>query len=223
MLHTNKSVVPGSWIKEHDEKESHLFLSKEQEDDSGPLAKQMEDMHFNIPDDIQPNHSRLQVHKPRNSRSDELSAIDQISLQGGHLVARSEASSQWEIPDPSKLQIPDKSLVVIFVENPTVSAGASAGDGDDSLFISVKGTHACRKMKEAFRNLAFPTKKYWKIYEWLLVAYAMENGTSAFKWDVDYVAWKEFSDAMMTMKGPIWEKSLSADLLCGGLDFSCDF
>jgi hypothetical protein len=32
ILHTNKSVaMPGSWIKEHDEKESHLFLSKEQE------------------------------------------------------------------------------------------------------------------------------------------------------------------------------------------------
>ena len=48
------------------------------------------DMHFNIPDDVQPNHSRLQVHKPRDSRSDESSAIDQISLQGGHLVACSE-------------------------------------------------------------------------------------------------------------------------------------
>jgi hypothetical protein len=57
--------------------------------------------------------------------------------------------------------------VVIFVENPTVSAGASADDGEDSLFITVKATHACGKMKEAFGNLAFPTKKYWKIYEWV--------------------------------------------------------
>jgi hypothetical protein len=57
--------------------------------------------------------------------------------------------------------------VVIFVENPTVSPLASGVDAEDSLFITVKGTHACGKMKQAFRNLAFPTKKYWKIYEWV--------------------------------------------------------
>lgn len=51
----------------------------------------------------------------------------------------------------------------------------------------------------------------------------MESGASAFKWDVNYVTWKEFSKAIITQKGPIWEKSISADLLCGGLDFSSDF
>ena len=51
----------------------------------------------------------------------------------------------------------------------------------------------------------------------------MESEASAFKWDVNYATWKEFSNAVITQKGPIWEKYTSADLLCGGLDFSHDF
>jgi hypothetical protein len=52
----------------------------------------------------------------------------------------------------------------------------------------------------------------------------MEDGvTCAFKWDINYLTWKEFSNAMITQKGHIWEKCLLADLVCGGLNFSYDF
>jgi hypothetical protein len=82
--------------------------------------------------------------------------------------------------------------VVIFVENPTVPVVASAVDAEDSLFISVKSIRACGKLKEAFRNLLFQTKKKeWKIYEWVslndfhILSTNMRHGSSSW-----HMSWK---------------------------------
>lgn len=51
----------------------------------------------------------------------------------------------------------------------------------------------------------------------------MEDGTGVFQWDVAYISWKDFFKAVIGQKGHIWDKIVSAHLVCGGLDFSCDF
>jgi hypothetical protein len=51
----------------------------------------------------------------------------------------------------------------------------------------------------------------------------MEANSGVFQWDVNYVTWREFSKAVIGKRGHIWDKIISAHLVCGGLDFSCDF
>ena len=61
----------------------------------------------------------------------------------------------------------------------------------------------------------------WQLY--LAYVIELDSGQCLFKWDVNYFAWKDFSNAIITHEGQIWEKCISADLVCGGLDFSLDF
>ena len=71
------------------------------------------------------------------------------------------------MPDPSKLQIPERNLVVIFVEDPTASGFAGDADVEDSPFVTILDIPACSKMKQVFNNLIYPKNKFWRLYEWV--------------------------------------------------------
>lgn len=57
--------------------------------------------------------------------------------------------------------------MVIFVENPTATANASALDKEHSLFVSVPNSDACSKMKQVFNWLVYPAGEFCRIYEWV--------------------------------------------------------
>ena len=42
-------------------------------------------------------------------------------------------------------------------------------------------------------------------------------------WDVRFVAWKPFSDAVVNQTGPVWDLILGAKLLIGGVNFAHSF
>ena len=72
--------------------------------------------------------------------------------------------SQWEIPDPSTLAIPESQLVIAFVEIPY----GSALRDDQFLSINTVGTfNICQKMKDMFPNLVRMGNKICYIYEWV--------------------------------------------------------
>ena len=67
------------------------------------------------------------------------------------------------MPDPSTLMIPEKRLVVVFVEIP-YGSGPS-----DSFFVPLDENPACHRMKEVFPSLVHITDSgdKCKIYEWV--------------------------------------------------------
>lgn len=42
-------------------------------------------------------------------------------------------------------------------------------------------------------------------------------------WEVEYVSWVNYRDAITTGDGETWKSLKEADLVFGGMDFSCDF
>jgi hypothetical protein len=42
-------------------------------------------------------------------------------------------------------------------------------------------------------------------------------------WDVRFLSWRAFADAVITRKGHIWSLLLNANLLIGGVNFTNDF
>ena len=82
--------------------------------------------------------------------------------------------SQWEIPDPSTLAIPERRLVIAFVEIPYGSALR------DNQFLSIDtvGTFdICQKMKDVFPSLVRMGNKICYIYEWVSSYAAMHFST----------------------------------------------
>ena len=113
-------------------------------------------MHFNIPDDESSNH------------------VDGEACNEGdkECFCKFYCSLSWsdggqEMPDPSKLQIPERNLVVIFVEDPSASGFAGDADVEDSPFVTIIDIPACSKMKQVFNNLIYPKHKFWRLYEWV--------------------------------------------------------
>jgi hypothetical protein len=42
-------------------------------------------------------------------------------------------------------------------------------------------------------------------------------------WEVTYVSWVDYKKALLEGGGELWESFEEADLVFGGMDFSCDF
>jgi hypothetical protein len=42
-------------------------------------------------------------------------------------------------------------------------------------------------------------------------------------WNVEYVSWDDYKEAFLAGKGDRWAEFKRADLIFGGMDFSCDF
>lgn len=42
-------------------------------------------------------------------------------------------------------------------------------------------------------------------------------------WDVEYVSWEDYKEALLKGKGDMWKRFEDAGLVFGGMDFSCDF
>lgn len=42
-------------------------------------------------------------------------------------------------------------------------------------------------------------------------------------WDLKYVSWDDYKLALVNGKGEMWRNFEEADLVFGGMDFSCDF
>jgi hypothetical protein len=43
------------------------------------------------------------------------------------------------------------------------------------------------------------------------------------EWDLQYVSWEDYKLALVDGKGVLWDRFIAADLVFGGMDFSCDF
>jgi len=43
------------------------------------------------------------------------------------------------------------------------------------------------------------------------------------RWDLRYVAWREFRTAILEREGELWREMEDGDLVIGGMDFSIDF
>jgi hypothetical protein len=44
-----------------------------------------------------------------------------------------------------------------------------------------------------------------------------------FGWNTEYMSWSQYREALLEGKGEIWDALEQADLVFGGMDFSCDF
>lgn len=69
---------------------------------------------------------------------------------------------------------------------------------------------------------------YPKFYPHLLFIYSNAQLNLAIEmdekdWKVTYVSWKDYTDAVLEGKGEMWNSFEKADLIIGGMDFSCDF
>lgn len=42
-------------------------------------------------------------------------------------------------------------------------------------------------------------------------------------WELRYVSWEDYKDALLKGEGKMWNNFEGADLVFGGMDFSCDF
>jgi len=42
-------------------------------------------------------------------------------------------------------------------------------------------------------------------------------------WEVEFVTWDNYKEALLEGGGEMWTKFEKADLVFGGMDFSCDF
>ena len=42
-------------------------------------------------------------------------------------------------------------------------------------------------------------------------------------WNLMYVSWDDYKKAILEGKGDMWKSFEDADLVFGGMDFSCDF
>lgn len=42
-------------------------------------------------------------------------------------------------------------------------------------------------------------------------------------WEVSFVTWKEYKNAVLQGEGEMWDKFEMGHLIIGGMDFSCDF
>lgn len=43
------------------------------------------------------------------------------------------------------------------------------------------------------------------------------------KWDIRFLGWKAFANAVVNQSGPVWDLILGAKLLIGGVNFSASF
>ncbi|KDR67503.1 hypothetical protein GALMADRAFT_216368 [Galerina marginata CBS 339.88] len=56
---------------------------------------------------------------------------------------------------------------------------------------------------------------------WLNLAFEMKKQEAW--WDVTYVSWPAFKEAILQTAGPLWTDLRQGDLVLGSIDFSCDF
>jgi hypothetical protein len=75
----------------------------------------------------------------------------------------------WKMPNPSELNVPNETLSVIFIENPTASYDAQHHGHNELSFLPINNI-ACPKIKQAFPHLVFAVTgedSDWVIYEWV--------------------------------------------------------